>query len=194
MSSTYLSGSVEHSENVPTCNTSVVRSVASMKVPLLSKQLIEEGCEVKVVVTQRAQHFLEVEHSMPNGVQIHTDDDEWSSWKQRGDVVMHIELMKWADILVLAPISANTLAKISQGLCDNLGTCIARAWPLGTKPTLFCPAMNTRMWEHPITAEQIENSPLRSSDHNKWAWTSTENKQKTSHKQQPIENVQMLIH
>ena len=54
----------------------------------------------------------------------------------------------------LAPLDANTLAKLANGLCDNLLTCICRAWDF-SKPILFAPAMNTFMWEHPITATHI---------------------------------------
>jgi len=52
-------------------------------------------------------------------VLIFTDQDEWK-WAERSDPVLHIELRKWADLLLIAPLSANTLAKISNGLCDNL--------------------------------------------------------------------------
>ena len=58
----------------------------------------------------------------------------------------------WADIFVIAPLSANTLAKLSNGLCDNLLTCVARAW----KGNIFvAPAMNTGMYNHPITKKQL---------------------------------------
>lgn len=83
-----------------------------------------------------------------------TDTKEWESWKRRGDPVKHIELRDWADILLLAPLDANTLAKIAQGLCDNLLTCIVRAWNLN-KPLIFCPAMNTQMYIHPFTSQHI---------------------------------------
>ncbi|XP_066557770.1 phosphopantothenoylcysteine decarboxylase isoform X2 [Amia ocellicauda] len=76
-------------------------------------------------------------------------------WKQRSDPVLHIELRRWADLLVIAPLDANTLGKIATGICDNLLTCVVRAWDL-RRPLLFCPAMNTAMWEHPITARQVK--------------------------------------
>nr|XP_060611535.1 phosphopantothenoylcysteine decarboxylase isoform X4 [Anolis sagrei ordinatus] len=57
--------------------------------------------------------------------------------------------------MLVAPLDANSLAKVANGLCDNLLTCVIRAWDL-SKPLLFCPAMNTAMWEHPITAQQVE--------------------------------------
>lgn len=56
------------------------------------------------------------------------DDDEWHEWSKVGDPVMHIELRRWADVFVIAPLSANTLAKLANGICDNLITCVARAW------------------------------------------------------------------
>lgn len=83
-----------------------------------------------------------------------TDALEWSLWEGRSDPVLHIELRRWADVLVIAPLSANTLAKIAGGLCDNLLTCVVRAWDM-SKPLLFCPAMNTHMYDHPLTVTHI---------------------------------------
>ncbi|CAO3665087.1 unnamed protein product [Umbelopsis ramanniana] len=57
--------------------------------------------------------------------------------------------------MVLAPLDANTLAKVATGLCDNLLTCVLRAWD-PAKPVLVCPAMNTNMWTHPFTAKHLE--------------------------------------
>uniref|UniRef100_A0A4X2KTU9 Phosphopantothenoylcysteine decarboxylase n=1 Tax=Vombatus ursinus TaxID=29139 RepID=A0A4X2KTU9_VOMUR len=76
-------------------------------------------------------------------------------WKFRSDPVLHIELRRWADLMVVAPLDANTLGKVASGICDNLLTCVIRAWDRA-KPLLFCPAMNTAMWEHPITAQHVE--------------------------------------
>lgn len=55
------------------------------------------------------------------------NEDEWHAWKEVGDPVLHIELRRWADCLLIAPLSANTLAKIAQGFCDNLLTCVVRS-------------------------------------------------------------------
>lgn len=63
------------------------------------------------------------------------DEEEWRAWQAKGDPVQHIELRKWADILVIAPLSANTLAKMAQGLCDNCLTSVVRAWDW-SKPLL----------------------------------------------------------
>lgn len=87
-----------------------------------------------------------------------TDEDEWSSWQKRSDPVLHIELKKWADIFLIAPLDANTMAKLANGLCDNLLTCVARAWDIREvkrRPVVVCPAMNTFMYEHPITSRQL---------------------------------------
>ncbi len=56
------------------------------------------------------------------------DESDWRDWQKVGDPVLHIELRRWADIFVIAPLSANTLAKMANGMCDNLLTCIVRAW------------------------------------------------------------------
>ncbi|XP_060030197.1 phosphopantothenoylcysteine decarboxylase isoform X4 [Erinaceus europaeus] len=74
-------------------------------------------------------------------------------WKRRSDPVLHIELRRWADLMLVAPLDANTLGKVASGICDNLLTCVLRAWDR-SKPLLFCLAMNTAMWEHPLTAQQ----------------------------------------
>eukprot|EP00116_Pleurobrachia_bachei_P005266 sb/3465528/ len=110
--------------------------------------------EVRVVATTRALHFFSPS-SLPSNTTLYTDEEEWSSWQVRGDPVLHIELRKWADIMVLAPLDANTLGKLANGLCDNLLTCITRAWD-PSKPVLICPAMNTAMWEHPLTSRHLE--------------------------------------
>ena len=83
-----------------------------------------------------------------------SDSDEWQGWKTRQDPVLHIELRKIAYCSIIAPLSANTMAKIANGLCDNLLTCVLRAWDFknGVKGSVIvAPAMNTYMYEHPIT-------------------------------------------
>ena len=72
------------------------------------------------------------------------------------DSVLHIDIRNWADICVVAPLSAHTLSKIAHGLCDDLLTCTLRAWDFeNTKPVVLAPAMNTAMWEHPLTSMQL---------------------------------------
>ncbi|XP_015426513.1 PREDICTED: phosphopantothenoylcysteine decarboxylase isoform X3 [Myotis davidii] len=107
--------------------------------------------EVAVVTTERAKHFYSPQ-DIP--VTLYSDADEWEMWKCRSDPVLHIDLRRWADLMLVAPLDANTLGKVASGICDNLLTCVIRAWDRG-KPLLFCPAMNTAMWEHPLTSQQV---------------------------------------
>jgi phosphopantothenoylcysteine decarboxylase len=67
---------------------------------------------------------------------------------------LHIELRRWADLFLIAPLDANTLAKLAAGLADNCLTCVWRAWD-PTRPVIIAPAMNTLMWEHPLTARHL---------------------------------------
>lgn len=106
-----------------------------------------------MIVTENAKHFVDINNISPD-VPVLTDTDEWNAWTKRGDPVLHIDLTKWADIFIIAPLDANTLAKMAQGLCDNLLLCTARAWDFN-KPIYFCPAMNTFMWEHPVSSEHV---------------------------------------
>lgn len=91
--------------------------------------------------------------------EIFTDQSEWQIAKGLNEQSLHLELVQWADIFIISPLDANTLGKISSGICDNLLTCVARAWDLH-KPLLFCPEMNTRQFLHPITNKQIEEMKL----------------------------------
>ncbi|NP_001297817.1 phosphopantothenoylcysteine decarboxylase [Esox lucius] len=131
----------------------VTGSVAAVKLPLLVSQLLEiPGVDVRVVTTEHACHFYD-----PGDVdvRVYSDVDEWQLWSKRSDPVLHIELRRWADLLVIAPLDANTLGKIASGICDNLLARVVRAWD-PSRPLLFCPAMNTAMWNHPITSRQVD--------------------------------------
>ena len=66
-------------------------------------------------------------------VEFYEDKDEYEIWKKRGDPVLHIELRKWADIFLVAPLSANTLAKFNAGLSDNLVSLVFRCWDMTLK-------------------------------------------------------------
>jgi phosphopantothenoylcysteine decarboxylase len=98
-----------------------------------------------------------VVHRSIDGIPVYTDDDEWLNWRSVGDEVLHIELRKNFDVALIAPLDANTLAKLASGICDNLVTCILRAWNVrgDSNPVVAAPAMNTLMWEHPLTAEHL---------------------------------------
>ena len=68
--------------------------------------------------------------------------------------MLHIEFRKWARMLIVAPLDANTLAKFALGISDNFLTCIFRAWDF-SKPVILAPAMNTLMWESPVSLRHL---------------------------------------
>ncbi|WP_419420755.1 flavoprotein [Legionella sp. D16C41] len=109
---------------------------------------------VKVVVSEHANHFFDLSLAK-SLVLVFDDESEWYAWKKRGDEVLHITLRNWADVFIIAPLSANTLAKVTQGIADNLLLTIARAWVFNKKPLVVAPSMNRFMWEHPITRRQL---------------------------------------
>lgn len=132
-------------------------SIASVKVTELITQLIARDCNVVVVPTKSSTHFLPplIQLRKLGATAVLTDVNEWAHWKAVDDPVLHIELRQWADALLIAPLSANTLAKLATGICDNLLTSTARAWDF-TRPFVVAPAMNTLMWEHPFTVKQLQ--------------------------------------
>lgn len=85
-------------------------SVAAIKFGNLC-HCFAEWAEVKAVATKASLHFID-RATLPKDVPLYTDDEEWSSWNRIGDSVLHIELRRWADIMVIAPLSANTLGKV----------------------------------------------------------------------------------
>ena len=135
-------------------------SVAAVRVPALHDALAAAGHAVKVVATDAATYFFDPAPLRANNALV-LDADEWpgradGSLYQRGDAVQHIELRKWADILAIAPLDANTLAKLAVGLCDNCLTCVWRAWDTA-RPVVLAPAMNTLMWQHPFTRRHLRS-------------------------------------
>lgn len=89
-------------------------SVAAIKFGNLCNSF-SDWAEVRAVATKASLHFID-RASLPKDVTLYTDDDEWSTWSKIGDGVLHIELRRWADIMVIAPLSANTLGKV---ICLN---------------------------------------------------------------------------
>lgn len=123
-------------------------SVASKLGSDIIDACVKQKHAVQVVVTFCGSQFH------PDQLYVYRDEDEWSDYQHKGQV-LHINLVKWADKFIIAPCSANTLAKIANGICDNLLTCCARAWHFN-KPFVIAPSMNTWMWDHPTTQEHID--------------------------------------
>lgn len=69
--------------------------------------------QIKVILTEHAKHFVNL-NDIPQNVDILDDAEEWKAWNKRGDPVVHIDLGKWADMLLIAPLSANSLAKMAN--------------------------------------------------------------------------------
>jgi phosphopantothenoylcysteine decarboxylase len=139
----------------------VTGSVAAIYTRELFDELRGAGHDVKVVVTTPALHFFDVAQLAATGSgrrnheAVILDQDEWAGERwERGDPVLHIELRRWAELLLIAPLDANTLAKMALGLCDNCLTCVYRAWDR-RRPLVLAPAMNTLMWDHSVTARHL---------------------------------------
>jgi len=150
----------------------VTGSVAAVRTPTLFAALTREGHDVRVVATDASLYFFDPAEVGPKDSKTVTlDADEWPGRDagrryQRDDPVLHIELRRWADLFLIAPLDANTLAKLASGLADNCLTCVWRAWD-PARPVVLVPAMNTLMWEHPLTlrhmrqvAETVVDQPL----------------------------------
>ncbi|MBD2347004.1 bifunctional phosphopantothenoylcysteine decarboxylase/phosphopantothenate--cysteine ligase CoaBC [Anabaena subtropica] len=116
--------------------------IAAYKVCEVVSSLFKLGVEVRVIVTRSAQEFITpLTLATLSRHPAYTDDDFWQPTHSRP---LHIELGEWADLLVIAPLTANTLAKLTYGMADNLLTNTVLA---STCPILLAPAMNTDMWE-----------------------------------------------
>lgn len=124
--------------------------IAAYKAPELARQLIQEGATVQVVMTEAAQQFV-----TPVTMQALTGNPVYlSQWDSSiPNNMAHIELSRSADAILIAPASADLMAKLSLGLADDLLTtlCLARDCPL-----LLTPAMNKQMWEHAATQRSVQ--------------------------------------
>lgn len=123
-------------------------SIAAYKTILLVRLLVKEGAEVKVVMTPASKDFvspLVLSTLSKNRVMVDmTDGNEWSN---------HVMLGRWADVFLIAPLSCNTLAKMANGLCDNL---LLAVYLSATCPVVVAPAMDEDMWHHPSTQNNLE--------------------------------------
>jgi len=126
----------------------VTGSIAAYKSLLLIRLLVKEGAEVKVVMTPAAKDFVTpLSLSTLAKHPVLLDLFEGDTWAN------HVELGRWADLMVIAPLSCNTLAKMAQGLCDNL---LMAAYLSAVCPVVVAPAMDEDMWKHPSTKANLE--------------------------------------
>jgi phosphopantothenoylcysteine decarboxylase/phosphopantothenate--cysteine ligase len=132
----------------------VTGGIAAYKAAELVRALVKAGCEVQVVMTEAALRFVGAQtfQALSGRTVRH------SLWDEQAEAAMgHIELARWPDAIVIAPASANTLAKLAQGLADDLLTTLVLA---SDKPVFVAPAMNRLMWASAAT--QSNMSTLRS--------------------------------
>ncbi|KAM9982528.1 hypothetical protein ACTFIZ_007043 [Dictyostelium cf. discoideum] len=132
-------------------------SVATIKAKLLVEQLIQHF-NLIVIPTETSLKFLSDQdlEFISSKCKIYKDKDEWENVDLVKRSALHIDLRNWANSILISPCSANTLGKISNGLCDNLLTSLIRAWDYKNKSMILAPAMNTMMWENPFTFKHIE--------------------------------------
>ncbi|WP_207515544.1 bifunctional phosphopantothenoylcysteine decarboxylase/phosphopantothenate--cysteine ligase CoaBC [Longitalea luteola] len=126
----------------------VTGSIAAYKSILLVRLLVKAGAEVKVVMTPAASAFvspLTLATLSKNPVITElANNDSWSN---------HVMLGRWADVMVVAPLSCNTLAKMANGMCDNM---LLATWLSATCPVVVAPAMDEDMWHHPATQTNLQ--------------------------------------
>lgn len=126
----------------------ITGSIAAYKAILLVRLLVKQGAEVKVVITPAAKSFvspLVLSTLSNNKVLVDLfDEDTWAN---------HVMLGRWADVMVIAPLSCNTLAKMVAGQCDNL---LLAVYLSATCPVVVSPAMDEDMWLHASTKRNIQ--------------------------------------
>ncbi len=129
----------------------VTGSIAAHRAADLASQLTKQGCEVHVVMTADAQHFITpLPFKTLSRHPVITDlYEEEEGWKPA-----HIRLADEADLLLVAPATANTIAKMAHGIANDALTCIALALNPQAK-VLIAPAMNGKMWLHPATQKNV---------------------------------------
>lgn len=126
----------------------VTGSIAAYKTPELVRQLVKAGAEVQVICTESALKFVSgLSLSTVSQKKVLSDISEGDSWNN------HVALGYWADALLVAPCSANTLAKLANGLCDNLLTAVYLS---AKAPVFIAPAMDEDMWHHPSTKNNLD--------------------------------------
>ena len=125
----------------------ITGSIAAYKSILLVRLLVKAGAEVKVIMTPAASDFVsKLTLSTLSKNQVLSDLAEEQSWNN------HVMLGRWADVMIIAPLSCNSLAKMANGQCDNL---LMAVYLSATCPVVLAPAMDEDMWHHPSTKENV---------------------------------------
>jgi phosphopantothenoylcysteine decarboxylase / phosphopantothenate---cysteine ligase len=125
----------------------ITGSIAAYKAVYLVRSLVKAGAEVKVIMTTSAKDFVSpLTLSTLSRHPVLTDLFDEQSWAN------HVMLGRWADIMLIAPLSCNTLAKMAHGQCDNL---LLATYLSATCPIVVAPAMDEDMWHHPSTKNNL---------------------------------------
>ncbi len=133
----------------------VTGSVAAKLTPKLVAAIRanDPGVELVVIATERGRYFFK---RVEVDAEFKTDKDEWPEGGYlKGAPVPHIDLGEWADKLLIAPLTADTLSDMANGKADKFLTSTVLAWPR-EKPIVIAPAMNTRMWTNPLTRRNLQ--------------------------------------
>ncbi|MDN3440854.1 bifunctional phosphopantothenoylcysteine decarboxylase/phosphopantothenate--cysteine ligase CoaBC [Psychrobacter sp. APC 3279] len=128
----------------------ITGGIAAYKSAIFARLLVKAGFDVRVIMTTGAQAFI-----TPLTLQALTGNEvHVSLLDEQAEAGMgHIELAKWADLIVIAPASANTLARLTMGMADDLLTTVCLAT---TAPVIIAPAMNQQMWAHPAVNLNVQ--------------------------------------
>lgn len=126
----------------------VTGSIAAYKAILVVRLFIKAGAEVKVIITPAAKDFVS-----PLTLSTLSKNPVISDLFQEGSWSNHVMLGRWADIMIVAPLTCNTLAKMANGICDNM---LLATYFSATCPVVVAPAMDEDMWHHPITKTNLD--------------------------------------
>ena len=127
----------------------VTGGIAAYKINYLIRDLVKKGAEIQVLMTPSAENFvskltLSTLSKKPVFSDFYSENGTWNN---------HVEFALWADLILIAPCTANTLAKMVHGICDNL---VIATYMSGKCPVMIAPAMDLDMYEHPSTKQNLE--------------------------------------